>query len=55
MPDIKIEDGVAIGANSFVNKSCEKWKIYAGSPIKYIKDRQTDCLKLLKEMNEDKL
>lgn len=49
MPDITIEDGAVIGANSFVNKNCDSWKIYAGSPIKFIKNRKTTCLQLLHE------
>jgi len=56
MPDVVIEDGAVVGANSFINKNCDSWKIYAGSPIKFIKNRKTDCLKLLKEFeNENKL
>ena len=44
MPNITIEEGVSIGANSFVNKHCESWKIYAGTPIKFIKDKSKNCL-----------
>jgi len=39
-----IGEGVAIGANSFVNKDCEPWTIYAGTPIKKIKERSKDLL-----------
>ena len=49
MPDITICDGVAVGANSFINKNCEPWKIYAGSPIRHIKNRNNDCIQLLDE------
>ena len=55
MPDIIINEGVAIGANSFINKNCESWKIYAGTPIKFIKDRKKDCLKLLEEFKSNNL
>jgi len=44
MPNINIGEGVSIGANSFVNKDCESWKIYAGTPIRYIKDKNKNCL-----------
>ena len=49
MPDVIIEDGAVVGANSFINKNCDSWKIYAGSPIKFIKNRKTTCLQLLHE------
>lgn len=39
LPGVNLEEGVAIGANSLVNKSCKKWGIYAGSPIRFIKER----------------
>ena len=50
MPDITICDGVAVGANSFINKNCEAWKIYAGSPIRYIKNRNME-LEIIKKSN----
>ena len=53
MPDVTICDGVAIGANSFINQNCDSWKIYAGSPIKFIKNRKKDCLKLLEEFKNE--
>lgn len=43
-PGVIIEEGNAIGAMSLVNKSTEPWGIYAGSPIKYIKNREKDLL-----------
>jgi galactoside O-acetyltransferase len=52
MPCIAINEGSVIGANSFINKNCEPWKIYAGSPIKFIKNREKTCLKLLEEFKE---
>ena len=48
MPNITIEEGTAIGVNSFINKNTDEWKIYAGSPIKFIKNREKNCLKLQK-------
>ena len=38
MPVI-IGEGVVIGACSFVNKDCEPWSIYVGSPAKKIGER----------------
>ena len=55
MPKIIIEDGAVVGANSFINKNCYSWKIYAGSPIKFIKNRKTDCLKLLQEFEKNNI
>lgn len=36
MPDITIGEGAVLGAGSFVNKDCEPWGIYVGSPAKKI-------------------
>jgi acetyltransferase-like isoleucine patch superfamily enzyme len=49
LPNITIAEGTAIGCQSFVNKTTESWKIYAGSPIKYIKNRHKNCLVLEEE------
>jgi len=47
LPGVHLGEGVAIGANSLVNKSCLSWNIYGGSPIKKLKDRSKDLLTLL--------
>lgn len=47
MPNITIEEGVAVGSMSFVNKSLAEWSIYAGIPAKKIKDRYKGLLKLI--------
>ena len=39
MPDITIGEGAILGAGSFVNKSCEPWGIYVGSPAKKVAER----------------
>lgn len=44
MPNVILEEGTAIGAMSLVNKSTEKWSIYAGIPAKKIKDREKGLL-----------
>ncbi len=53
---VKVAEGSAIGAMSLVNKTTEPWKIYAGIPIKYLKDRKKDLLekeeKFLKERKQ---
>lgn len=46
LPNVVIGEGVAIGAMSLVNRSLEAWKIYAGIPCKYIKERRKDLLTL---------
>lgn len=40
MPEITIGEGAILGAASFVNKNCEPWGIYVGSPAKKIGVRQ---------------
>lgn len=39
LPDVKIEEGVAVGAMSLVKGDLSAWSIYAGVPAKKIKDR----------------
>jgi galactoside O-acetyltransferase len=34
LPSVTIGEGAVIGANSLVNKDCEPWTIYYGSPAK---------------------
>jgi acetyltransferase-like isoleucine patch superfamily enzyme len=45
-----LEEGVAIGALSLVNRHLEAWGIYAGIPAKRIKDRKRDLLELEREL-----
>ena len=47
MPSITIEEGVAVGAMSYVKKSLPAWQIYAGNPLKWIKARKKNLLKKL--------
>ena len=49
LPNVEIEDGVAVGALSLVNKSCDSFYIYAGNPAKKIKKRKENLLELEKE------
>lgn len=46
MPNVNIEDGVAVGALSLVNKSLSSWGVYAGIPASFIKERKKDLIKL---------
>ena len=46
LPGVTLEEGVAIGALSLVNKSCEAFCIYAGNPARRIKERRRDLLEL---------
>lgn len=48
MPNLLVEEGAIVGAMSFVNKSLQPWNIYAGIPVKKIKDRSKDLLLLNK-------
>lgn len=50
MPYLNLEEGAVVGAMSFVNKSLKAWTINAGIPIKYIKMRNTNILKLEKQL-----
>lgn len=46
LPGAVLEEGVAVGALSLVNKRCESFGIYAGNPAKYIKNRKRNLLEL---------
>ena len=47
LPCVTIEEGIAVGAMSLVNKNLGEWGIYAGTPAKKIKDRKKGLLNLL--------
>lgn len=46
-PDLTIGEGSVIGAMSLVRQNVEPWGIYAGIPVRKIKDRSKSLLKLL--------
>jgi acetyltransferase-like isoleucine patch superfamily enzyme len=48
LPGVIIEEGVVIGALSLVNKNCQSFTIYAGSPIKRIAPRKQDLIEVEK-------
>jgi len=47
MPDLTIGEGSAIGAMSFVQNSVDPWEIWAGNPLKFIKDRSNKLKELI--------
>lgn len=49
LPNLIIEEGVAVGAMSLVNKTLLEWSIYAGVPSRKIKDRERGLLKFVNE------
>jgi dTDP-4-amino-4,6-dideoxy-D-glucose acyltransferase len=48
LPGVTLEDGVAVGALSLVNKDCAAFGIYAGNPIRRVKERKRNLLDLEK-------
>ncbi|MCX8086715.1 MAG: acyltransferase [Rhodocyclaceae bacterium] len=46
LPGVTLEEGVAVGALSLVNKDCAAFGIYFGNPAKRIKERRRDLLEL---------
>ncbi|MDR0789417.1 MAG: acyltransferase [Bacteroidales bacterium] len=46
-PNLIMGEGVAVGAMSLVNHNLEDWGIYAGTPVKRIRDRGKGLLELV--------
>jgi acetyltransferase-like isoleucine patch superfamily enzyme len=46
LPGVCINEGSSVGALSLVNKDLESWGMYAGIPVKRIKDRSKRLLEL---------
>jgi galactoside O-acetyltransferase len=46
LPGVRLEKGVAVGALSLVDRSCDAFGIYAGTPAKRVKDRKRDLLEV---------
>lgn len=44
MPNLTLDEGSVVGAMSFVNKSLDSWGIYAGIPVKRLRDRSKKLL-----------
>jgi acetyltransferase-like isoleucine patch superfamily enzyme len=54
LPGVTIGEGVAIGANSLVNKDCEPWTIYYGSPARPMRSRPKEkILELEAQLRKD--
>ncbi len=47
-PNLTIEEGSVIGAMSLVLRNVPKWGIYIGQPVRFLKERENDLLKLAK-------
>jgi len=48
MPGVTIQEGVAVGAMSLINKNLEAWVLYKGLPVRYHKERSKVLLKNLR-------
>ncbi len=46
LPNVVIGEGCSVGANSLITKNLDAWGIYFGSPVRRIKNRKQDLLKL---------
>lgn len=44
LPGVTVGEGTAVGSLSLVTKNLEPWKIYAGNPLKLLKERSRDLL-----------
>jgi galactoside O-acetyltransferase len=47
LPGVVVGNGSAIGALSLITKNVPEWGIYAGSPLRFIKNRDLKMLDLL--------
>lgn len=50
LPNLVLGEGAAVGAMCLVNKNLDEWTINVGIPIKFIKKRNKDILKLEKQL-----
>jgi galactoside O-acetyltransferase len=46
LPGVTLREGAAIGALSLINKDCEPFGVYAGTPAKRIGNRKKDLLEV---------
>lgn len=46
LPKVVLSEGCAIGALSLVRSSVDPWKIYAGNPLRFIRERKKNIKKL---------
>ncbi|MBY2920104.1 acyltransferase [Rhizobium leguminosarum] len=50
LPKVTIEEGSSVGSLSLVNKSLPAWGVYAGIPVRRLRDRSQNLLILEKEL-----
>ena len=53
LPGVTLSEGSAIGAMSLCKEMTEPWKIYAGIPVKAMKDRSRKLLELEKDYQRE--
>jgi len=46
LPGVTLEEGVAVGSLSLVNRNCAAFGIYVGTPARRVKERKRDLLDL---------
>ncbi len=46
LPNVCIGEGSSIGANTLITRDLDPWGIYAGIPVRKIKNRKKDLLKM---------
>lgn len=54
LPNVRLEDGVAVGALALVTRDCAAFGIYAGNPAKRIAARKPDLLQLEQQLLRDR-
>jgi galactoside O-acetyltransferase len=50
LPAVTLNEGVAVGAMSLVKRDLDAWGIYAGNPLRFIKQRNNGLLRLYKRL-----
>lgn len=53
LPNVTINEGVAVGAMSLVKSNLKEWTIYAGIPVLEVKARKRGLLKKMKIINRN--
>ena len=51
MPNSIIGEGTVSGAFSLIKSNLSDWSIYAGIPVKFLKNRKKDLLKYVKQIH----
>lgn len=55
LPGVVVGEGAVVGANSLVNKDCEPWHIYIGSPARKVRPRPKDRILELEQKLRDEV